>query len=136
MDSNTDKYGDCLCLAVDLICLKARLSDSGEKGGWFFKWSEITKLFLLRVRVTVCVGSFRLNQMYKIYCQGGKHWRHMSHIRGTRILHVERQKYIGNKKKTKIKKPPMHTHNKGHTHTRSQETLAPLESGPNTHSLN
>lgn len=28
-----DKYGQCLCLAVDLICLKARLGDSGEKEG-------------------------------------------------------------------------------------------------------
>lgn len=38
------------CLAFDLICLNTRLGDSGEKGGCFFTWSEIT---LLRVRVKI-----------------------------------------------------------------------------------
>lgn len=58
-----------------LICLKARLS--GEKEEQFFKPSEITKLFLLKVGFTVCIDSFRGN---KIFTENLRSMRSMSQI--------------------------------------------------------
>lgn len=55
----------------------------------------------------------------------------VSHTQNARILHIAQTQPWEKKEKKKS-----HTHTIIPTHTHNQETLVPIEPGPNTHSLN